>query len=102
MIAELYTLIPRHGASVLFLAALLSCAGVPIPTSALMLAAGAFVASGDMQFLPVALTTLAGAILGDQIGYGAGRAGGGERRKEAYLPPLKPPELPPEDEGRGE
>ena len=76
MIAELYALIPRHGASVLFLAALLSCAGVPIPTSALMLAAGAFVASGDMQFLPVALTTLAGAILGDQIGYGAGRAGG--------------------------
>ena len=76
MIAELYALIPRHGASVLFLAALLSCAGVPIPTSALMLAAGAFVAAGDMQFLPVALTTLVGAILGDQIGYGAGRAGG--------------------------
>ncbi|MCA3544480.1 MAG: DedA family protein, partial [Rhodobacter sp.] len=44
MIAELYALIPRHGASVLFLAALLSCAGVPIPTSALMLAAGAFIA----------------------------------------------------------
>jgi membrane protein DedA with SNARE-associated domain len=76
MIAELYALIPRHGASVLFLAALLSCAGIPIPTSALMLAAGAFVASGDMHFLPVALATLAGAILGDQIGYGAGRVGG--------------------------
>ena len=76
MIAELYALIPRHGASVLFLAALLSCAGVPIPTSALMLAAGAFVASGDMHVLPVALATLAGAILGDQIGYGAGRVGG--------------------------
>ena len=76
MIAELYALIPRHGASVLFLAALLSCAGVPIPTSALMLAAGAFIAAGDMQFLPVALATFAGAVLGDQIGYGAGRAGG--------------------------
>jgi membrane protein DedA with SNARE-associated domain len=76
MIAELYALIPRHGASVLFLAALLSCAGIPIPTSALMLAAGAFVASGDMHVLPVALATLAGAILGDQIGYGAGRVGG--------------------------
>jgi membrane protein DedA with SNARE-associated domain len=41
-----------------------------------MLAAGAFVASGDMHVLPVALATLAGAILGDQIGYGAGRVGG--------------------------
>jgi membrane-associated protein len=76
MMAELYALIPRHGASVLFLAALLSCAGVPIPTSALMLAAGAFIASGDMQFLPVALATVTGAVLGDQIGYGAGRYGG--------------------------
>ena len=76
MIAELYALIPRHGTSVLFLAALLSCAGIPIPTSALMLAAGAFIAAGDMHFLPVALITLLGAILGDQIGYGAGRVGG--------------------------
>jgi membrane protein DedA with SNARE-associated domain len=76
MIAELYALIPRHGTSVLFLAALLSCAGIPIPTSALMLAAGAFIAAGDMHFLPVALITLLGAILGDQIGYAAGRVGG--------------------------
>lgn len=76
MIAELYALIPRHGAAVLFAAALLSCAGVPIPTSALMLAAGAFIASGDMQLLPVALATLLGAVIGDQIGYGAGRVGG--------------------------
>jgi membrane-associated protein len=76
MIAELYAMIPRHGASVLFLAALMGCAGAPIPTSALMLAAGAFVASGDMHFLPVFLAALLGAVLGDQIGYAAGRFGG--------------------------
>ena len=76
MIAELYALIPRHGASVLFVAAVLSCLGIPIPTSALMLAAGAFIASGDMQFAHVALAVLVGALIGDQLGYAAGRFGG--------------------------
>ncbi len=73
LIHEAYALIPRHGASVLFVAALLSCAGVPIPTSAMMLAAGAFVASGDLALWPVVAATLIGAVLGDQIGFFAGR-----------------------------
>lgn len=76
LIHEAYALIPRHGASVLFLAALLSCAGAPIPTSAMMLAAGAFVASGDLALWPVVAVTLAGAVLGDQLGYLAGWFGG--------------------------
>lgn len=76
MVHEAYALIPRHGAEVLFLAALLSCAGLPIPTSAMMLAAGAFVAAGDMAFLPVFAATLIGALIGDQIGFAAGRFGG--------------------------
>jgi membrane protein DedA with SNARE-associated domain len=76
LIHEAYALIPRHGAAVLFTAALLSCAGIPIPTSAMMMAAGAFIAAGDMHFLPVFALTLLGAMIGDQIGYFMGRTGG--------------------------
>jgi membrane protein DedA with SNARE-associated domain len=76
LIHEAYALIPRHGVPVLFAAALLSCAGLPIPTSAMMLAAGAFVASGDMGLWPVVAAALVGAVVGDQIGYFAGRFGG--------------------------
>lgn len=76
LIHELNALIPAHGASVLFAVALLSCAGIPMPTSAMMMAAGAFIAAGDMHMAPVMLATLVGAVIGDQIGYFAGRFGG--------------------------
>lgn len=76
MIHWLYSLVPQHGAPVIFLAALLSCFGLPIPTSALMIAAGAFVAAGDLAMAPVAVAALVGAILGDQAGYWTGRVGG--------------------------
>lgn len=76
LIHEAYALIPRHGPSVLFVAALLSCAGAPIPTSAMMMAAGAFIAAGDMGLWETAALTLLGALIGDQIGFFAGRYGG--------------------------
>lgn len=76
LIHEAYALIPRHGPSVLFLAAVLSCAGAPIPTSAMMMAAGAFIAAGDMGLWTTAALTLIGALIGDQIGFFAGRYGG--------------------------
>lgn len=76
LIHEAYAAIPRHGPVVMFLAALLSSAGAPIPTSAMMLASGAFVAAGDMSLLPVLLATLIGAMIGDQVGFFAGRYGG--------------------------
>jgi membrane-associated protein len=72
----LYAMVPVHGALVLFLATFLSCLAVPFPSSLLLLAAGAFIASGDLAALPVAGAALAGAVLGDQVGYGAGRLGG--------------------------
>ena len=76
LIHEAYAAIPRHGPAVMFVAALLSSAGVPIPTSAMMLASGAFIAAGDMPLAAVLLATLVGAMIGDQIGYFAGRFGG--------------------------
>lgn len=75
MTDTLLALVPEHGALVLFIATFLSCLAVPIPSSLLMLAAGAFVASGDLAALPVAVAALSGAILGDQVGYGIGHSG---------------------------
>lgn len=76
LIHEAYAAIPRHGPGVLFLAAMLSSAGAPIPTSAMMLASGAFIAAGDMNLVAVLLAACLGAMIGDQIGFFAGRYGG--------------------------
>lgn len=76
MTDTLLALVPEHGALVLFVATFLSCLAVPIPSSLLMLAAGAFVASGDLAALPVVGAALSGAVLGDQAGYGIGHSGG--------------------------
>jgi membrane protein DedA with SNARE-associated domain len=93
LIHEAYALIPRHGPSVLFAAALLSCMGAPIPTSAMMMAAGAFIAAGDMGLWVTAGLTLLGALIGDQIGFFAGRYGGEPlwqrfRRRAALAPTM--------------
>ena len=48
---------------------------LPVPASLMMLAAGAFVASGDLPASGVCLAALFGAIAGDQLGYWLGRLG---------------------------
>ena len=58
------------------MATFLSCLAVPVPTSLMMLAGGAFAASGDLDLWAVALAAWAGAVLGDQAGYLIGRTGG--------------------------
>lgn len=76
MTEALFALVPTHGPLVLFAVTFLSCLAVPFPSSLMMLAAGAFVASGDLAAAPVLLAALGGAVLGDQIGFGVGRLGG--------------------------
>lgn len=73
-----YAAVPQQGVALLFLITFLSCLAVPLPASLAMLAAGAFVASGDLAALPVIGAALAGAVLGDQVGYAAGRWGGSD------------------------
>jgi membrane protein DedA with SNARE-associated domain len=76
MTETLFALVPQHGATVMFLATFFSCLALPIPSSLLMMAAGAFIASGDLAAAPILGAAFAGAVIGDQIGYGAGRMGG--------------------------
>jgi membrane-associated protein len=65
-----------YGLPVLFGALLVGSAGVPLPSSLLLVAAGSFVGQGEMELWHVLALASAGAILGDQIGYAAGRWGG--------------------------
>ena len=65
------------GPVILALATFLSCLALPVPSSILMLSAGAFAASGDLNLATVVLAALAGAVLGDQAGFLLGRAGQG-------------------------
>lgn len=83
MTETFFALVSAWGALAVFTSAFLSCLALPIPTAFVMLAAGAFAASGDLALWQVALAAYAGAILGDQAGFLLGRAGG--PRLSAFL-----------------
>jgi membrane protein DedA with SNARE-associated domain len=68
-------LVPTYGPLAVFVAALLGCFGVPVPGTLVLLAAGAFAASGEMAIGKVVTGGLAGAIVGDQAGYWLGAFG---------------------------
>ena len=61
------------GVTLLAVVTFLSCLAIPVPSSMMMLASGAFAASGDLALVPAAGAALIGAVLGDQTGYGLGR-----------------------------
>jgi membrane protein DedA with SNARE-associated domain len=62
-----------YGPLTLGLAMLLGPLGVPLPTPLFALAAGAFVRQGSIHWAPTLLLALFGALVGDSLGYGAGR-----------------------------
>jgi len=76
MSEDIFALVSDWGPVLIFASAFLSCLAVPIPTSLMMLAGGAFVASDDLALWQVVAAALTGAILGDQTGYLIGRHGG--------------------------
>ena len=73
MSETLYTLTATHGVGIVVICAYLSCLAIPIPTSLVMLAAGAFCAAGDLDFGTVLASAWIAAALGDQTGYWIGR-----------------------------
>lgn len=68
--------VSSYGLPVVALSAYLSCLAMPIPTFAVMLAGGAFAATGDLVLWQVIATAYVSAILGDQTGFNIGRRGG--------------------------
>jgi membrane-associated protein len=76
MTDALFELVASHGVLIVTVITFLSCLAMPVPSSFVMLAAGAFVASGDLVGWQVISGALGGAVLGDQTGYELGRRGG--------------------------
>lgn len=76
MSETLYALVATHGLWIVAASAFLSCLAVPIPTSIVMLTAGAFAGSGDLDLHHVLVTGWLAAVAGDHAGFQIGRAGG--------------------------
>jgi membrane-associated protein len=89
MTETFFALVSDWGAPALALVTFLSCLALPVPSSLMMLAAGAFVAAGDLTLVAVIGAALGGALLGDQAGYQIGRLGGGVARARLGRKPAR-------------
>ncbi len=72
----LLSALSNYGAAALFVSIMVSAFGLPLPTSFLLIVAGSFVATGDLAIAPVLAASIAGAVIGDHLGYLVGRSGG--------------------------
>jgi len=72
----LLALVPTYGVGLVLASLLLSCLALPVPSSILVMAAGAFAAAGDLELWQVQAAAFAGFAAGDQTAYGIARAGG--------------------------
>ncbi len=68
----------------LFLTALIDATGLPFPGRALLVTAGATMATGWSDVLTMTLAAALGATSGDQVWYVAGRLGAGDRITALY------------------
>ena len=76
MPAWLTDLFARYGYFVVFLGVLLENAGVPVPGETILLAGAALARFGHLSLPLVISIAIAGAILGDNVGFFIGRLGG--------------------------
>lgn len=73
-----------YGYWVVLLGVMIENAGLPVPGETVLLFAGFLAFRGQLRIVPVILTAIAGAIIGDSLGYLAGYFGG-----TALLRPLR-------------
>ena len=73
---QLLAALSLYGLPVLFGVIVVAAAGIPLPISLMLVAAGSFVELGEMKLWQVIVVASAAAVLGDQIGYALGRWGG--------------------------
>jgi membrane protein DedA with SNARE-associated domain len=72
----LVDLFARYGYAVVFVGVLLENTGVPVPGETMLLAGAALAQFGRLSLPWVIVAAIAGAILGDNIGFAIGRRGG--------------------------
>lgn len=73
MTDTLFALVADYGVWIMAASCFLSCLLIPIPSSLVMLAGGAFVASGDLDGGTALAGAWLGAVFGDQTGFAIGR-----------------------------
>ncbi|CUH78523.1 DedA family protein [Tropicibacter naphthalenivorans] len=89
MTDTLLAMVPHYGAWIVLVATFFSCLALPMPSSLIMLAAGAFAAAGELSLMASVGAAWGGAVVGDQTGYAIGAKGGAplvqrlKRRKKA-------------------
>lgn len=72
----LLDLIGRYGYLVVFFGVMLESAGIPLPGETILIASGALVHRGVLDFGDALAFGALGAVIGDQLGYWIGRFGG--------------------------
>jgi len=72
---QLLAALALYGLPVLFGTTFIASLGIPLPDTVLLIAAGSFVQQGDLNMLWTIVLTAVAAVLGDQVGYWAGRWG---------------------------
>lgn len=77
MTDSLLAILPDWGPWLVGFTVFAACLLLPAPASLLLIAAGAFVSSGDLDLSRVALAALIGSIAGDQTAFQIARAAGG-------------------------
>src|SRR5215207_9715938 len=75
-IDHILSLIGQYGYVIVFLGVLLESAGVPIPGETVLIASGVMAQRGHLGLGGAVVFGILGAVVGDQIGYWAGREGG--------------------------
>ena len=70
------SLVHDYGLIALFLIVMLESGGVPLPGETALVAAGVFASQGELNIVEVIVVSAAAAIIGDNLGYWAGRTGG--------------------------
>ena len=76
VLGDVLHLIGRYGYLVVFFGVMLESTGVPLPGETILIAAGALVHKGVLDLGDALFFGILGAVIGDQIGYWAGRFGG--------------------------
>jgi membrane protein DedA with SNARE-associated domain len=70
------SLVADYGLFLLFVLIAMESAGVPLPGETALVTAGVLASRGDMDIVAVIVVAATAAIVGDNIGYWAGRLGG--------------------------
>ncbi|WP_319483667.1 DedA family protein [uncultured Cohaesibacter sp.] len=92
MIDTILALIPTYGLWVIFVTLALGAMAVPLPSSMLMIAAGSFASSGDIDLYTAMAAAYVGFLLGDQLAFNIAHLAGPSLmvrfRKSARVAPM--------------